>query len=128
VRDILLLALAGAVGTLSRYGLSGWAYRLFGERFPWGTLVVNVIGCFLLGLAMHVGTATELIPRSARLAMTVGFLGAFTTFSTFGFETHRYMESGAFLPAFANVAANVVLGFAAVWAGTGLGRVAFGGA
>ncbi len=115
--ELLSLAIAGAAGTVSRYVVSGWAYRLLGERFAFGTLAVNVVGCFLLALVMQVALVSDAVPRSLRLALTVGFLGAFTTFSTFGYETLRYLEDGAWLLATANVAANLIVGLSACWAG-----------
>jgi CrcB protein len=127
LNELVALALAGALGTLGRYTISGWAYRVLGDGFAVGTLTVNVIGCFLLAVLMHVGLATDLIPRTARFAATVGFLGAFTTFSTFGYETMRYLEDGAWLLAAANVGANLVLGLLATWAGLSTARAAFGG-
>jgi len=128
VRELLLIGVAGALGTLSRYALSGWAYRLLGERLPWGTLAVNVLGCFLLGLVMQVGLSTDALSRTARVAITVGFLGAFTTFSTFGYETMKAIEDGAWGAAGLNVALNLVVGFLAVAVGFGLARQVWGGA
>ena len=128
MRVILLIAVAGAFGSVSRYALSGWAYRLFGERLPYGTLAVNVVGCFLLGLVMHVGLTTDALSREARTAISVGFLGAFTTFSTFGYETVRSIEQGAWGAAALNVALNVVVGILAVVAGFGVARQIWGGA
>lgn len=128
LREILLIAVAGALGTASRYGLSGWGYRLLGEHLPYGTLIVNVLGSLLLGFVMQVGLTSEAIPRSVRIAVAVGFLGAFTTFSTFGYETFRYLEDGAWWPAAANVALNLTLGLGAIWLGVVTARGLFGGA
>jgi CrcB protein len=128
MREVVALALAGAAGTLGRWALSGWAYRLLGERFAYGTLAVNVLGCLLLGLLMHLSLVSDLVPEGWRVALGVGFLGAFTTFSTFGYETLSYAEQGAWSLAFANVAANLVLGLAAIWLGAALARGALGGA
>ncbi len=122
MRQILLLALAGALGTLARYGVGRLIKRQFGEGFPYGTLVVNVVGCFLLGLLMQLVLRSEVIPPEWRVPVTVGFLGAFTTFSTFGYETMRYVTEGAWLPAATNVGANLLVGFLAVWGGLMLGR------
>ena len=127
MREVVIIAFSGALGSISRYLLSGWAYRIFGERLAYGTIAVNVIGCFALGLAMEMSLVTDLLPRTLRLAVTIGFLGAFTTFSTFGYETQQYMESGAWWLAFLNVAGNVVFGIVAVWAGLAMGRSIFGG-
>jgi CrcB protein len=127
MREILLLAIAGAIGTLSRYALSGWAYRLFGEGFAYGTLLVNVAGCLLLGFIMHLSLSTDIVSPEWRLAVTVGFLGAFTTFSTFGYETLRYVEDGSWRLALGNVGANLLLGLGATWIGFGASRALFGG-
>jgi len=127
MREVVIIALSGALGSISRYLVSGWAYRLFGEQFPYGTIVVNIIGCFALGMTMEMSLVTDLLPRTLRFAVTIGFLGAFTTFSTFGYETHQYMENGAWWLAFLNVAGNVVFGIVAVWAGLAMGRSIFGG-
>lgn len=128
MREVLLIALAGALGSIARYGISGWAYQALGQRFPYGTLVVNVIGSLLIGAVMHVGLSTELISRSARLAIAVGFLGAFTTFSTFSYETVRYLEDGAWWLAGTNAAANVILCLSGVWIGLKAAQSVFGGA
>ena len=126
--EALALAVAGALGTLGRYAASGWAYNVFGEGFAYGTLVVNVVGCFLIGFLMQAGLATDLVPRTLRLALAVGFLGAFTTFSTFGYETLKYLEAGAWRLAAANVAANMVFCLTATWAGLVAARATVGGA
>jgi CrcB protein len=130
-RHLLLIAwigLCGALGALARYGVGLTVLRWLGEGFAFGTLVVNVIGCFLLAFLVHVSTATDLVSEDVRLALGVGLLGAFTTFSTFGFETMMFLEDGDWHLAAGNVAANVVLGLAAVWAGLALARFVFGGA
>lgn len=127
MRELAALAVAGALGAVSRYWLSGWAYRALGEGFPHGTLLVNVTGCLFIGFMLHIGLTTEALTPTARLAVTVGFLGAFTTFSTFGYETFRLLETGAWGAAFTNVAANVLLGLAAVWLGLVAARGLFGG-
>jgi fluoride exporter len=126
VRDALWIAIAGALGALSRYGVSSLVNRHFGERLAWGTLTVNIAGSLLLGLLMQVGMSSEAIPKSLRMALTVGFLGAFTTFSTFSYETYRYVENGAWGTAAVNVVANVIPGLIAAAAGLALGRVIVG--
>jgi len=97
--------------------------RLLGEGFPYGTLVVNVIGCLLLGLVMQLTLRSGAISAEWRIPLTVGFLGAFTTFSTFGYETVRLLADGAWGLAFANVGANLLVGFVAVWVGLMLARL-----
>ncbi len=122
-RELVWIALAGAIGALSRYGLSTFVHRRFGDGMAWGTLTVNVLGSLVLGLIVQVGLSSDVLPKGARLALTVGFLGAFTTFSTFSYETFRYLENGSWGTAAANVFGNLVPGLLAVWAGMALGRL-----
>ncbi len=126
--DLLALAVAGALGSVCRFLLSSWTYRALGEGFAYGTLLVNVIGCFALTFFMHTALVTDLVPRTLRIAVAIGFLGAFTTFSTFGFETLRYLDDGDWALAATNVLANVVLCLLASWAGLAAGRIFIGGA
>jgi len=128
VRELLIVAGAGAAGAVSRYVLSGWVYELAGERLPWGTLVVNVVGCFALGCAMHASLATTSFSPDWRLAIGSGFLGAFTTFSTFSYETVREIERGAWGAAGANIALNLALGIPATFVGLYLARRMWGAA
>jgi fluoride exporter len=126
--QIFYLAIAGALGAVSRFLLSGVTYRLLGSGFPYGTLCVNVIGSFLIGLVMQVGLNTDIIPQSLRTVITVGFLGAFTTFSTFSFETLNYIQDGVWGMALLNIAVNVIVCLLAAFAGIIIGKLAFGGA
>ena len=125
---VALIGLFGACGAVSRYAVGVTVFRWLGEGFAYGTLAVNVLGCFLLAVLAHLGTTTDLLEPDLRLALGVGFLGAFTTFSTFGYETMTYLEDGDWLLAAANVSANLVLGLVAVWAGLTLARYVYGGA
>ena len=118
-----LIALAGAVGTLARYWLSGVVYDLFGRDFPWGTAAVNILGCFLFGLVWELGEDRMLMRTEARVVFLTGFMGAFTTFSTFIFESGGFLEDGRYLPALANVAFQTIVGFAALFGGLMLGRL-----
>jgi CrcB protein len=127
MREIVAIAIAGAAGTVGRLALSNWTCRLLGERFPYGTLVVNIVGCLLLGAAIEVGLLTNLIPPAWRIPITVGFLGAFTTYSTFSYETMRYVEEGGWPTALANVGATLVLCLGATWLGLTAARAVFGG-
>ena len=128
MQEVLYLAFAGALGALSRYGLSGFTQRIMGAGFPYGTLIVNVLGCLIIGFVMQVGLTTDVIPRTLRVVITIGFLGAFTTFSSFSWETLRLMEDGAWLAASTNILANVILCLLAVYIGSAIGKVTFGGA
>jgi fluoride exporter len=119
---ITAIAVAGALGALARYALGGWVGRRTGGGFPWGTLVVNISGSLALGFLFTLLTERFLPHPTIRTAATVGFLGAYTTFSTFTFETMRLIEDGAVAQAGANIALSVVAGLVAVYAGIVLGR------
>ena len=120
---LALVALAGAAGTLARYWLSGVVYELAGRDFPWGTAVVNILGCFLFGLVWELGGERMLLRTESRLVLLTGFMGAFTTFSTFIFESSAFLEDGRILSALANVGFQTVIGFAAMFGGLLLGRL-----
>jgi CrcB protein len=126
--DILYVAAAGALGAVSRYLLSGLTYRLLGSGFPYGTLFVNVVGSLLIGFIMQIGLSTDIMPQSLRVAITVGFLGAFTTFSTFSYETLSYIQEGVWMTAAVNIIANVAVCLLAALAGIIIGKAVFGGA
>lgn len=128
MKTILLIGMAGAAGAVSRYGVGVLAGRTLGEGFAYGTLAVNVLGCLVLGVLVQIERSTDLVTHPLRLLAVVGFLGAFTTFSAFGYETLRYVESGAHHLAMLNVTANVVLGLSAVWGGYLVGRILVPGA
>lgn len=121
---ILLVMIGGSLGALSRYGVSLLAARLFGTRFPWGTLIVNLSGCFLIGLSFAwADRGLSLMNPSIRLFFATGFLGALTTFSTFGLETVNSMREGTHLVTAANFLANNVLGLFLVFLGLLAGRL-----
>jgi fluoride exporter len=107
---IALIALFGAIGTLSRYGLQGVVQFRAGGGFPYGTLAVNLSGCFLLGLIGQFTLNRMVIPPDWRVAIAVGFFGGFTTFSSFGWETAKMLEDGEWLRAGTYVAASVFVG------------------
>jgi CrcB protein len=121
-QQMVLLATVGAVGTLARWGLQGWVQRLCGASFPWGTLAVNALGCFLFGLVFVAAEERSLISAQTRIIILVGFMGAFTTFSSFAFETAALLRDSQWLYAFGNVALQNILGLACVFAGFAVGR------
>lgn len=123
VWEWVAVAGGGAVGALVRFAVTAWAQTHLGASFPWGTLIVNVCGCFLLGaLAAFTQLYPSWSPVTARL-LGVGFLGALTTFSTFGVETIRaYLEGQPGIAAL-NVLANLLAGLSAVLLGIGAGRL-----
>ncbi len=114
---VVLIALFGALGCLTRYFLSGWVYNLLGRGFPYGTFAVNIVGAFIIGLVMEFGMRSALIPANLRIGLTIGFLGGLTTFSTFSYETFRLLEDGEFLVAGANVLLSVVACLLFTWLG-----------
>ena len=121
------IAVAGALGALSRWGISRAGYTLFGSGFAWGTLFANALGCFLMGFLMYVGLNTDRIPHSLRIALSIGFLGALTTFSTFSYETVEYIKAGVWVSAIANIGANLILSLGGTVTGLFLARTFFGG-
>jgi fluoride exporter len=122
MEQLAYIAVWGALGCLARYFLSGWVYALLGRGFPYGTLVVNVIGAFLIGLIMEFSIRSALVSPTLRTALTIGFLGGLTTFSTFSFETFRLLEEGALLTACGNVLLSVVCCLACTWLGIVVAR------
>ncbi len=107
---LILIAVFGAVGTLARYGLQGVVQVRTAGTFPYGTLTINLTGCFLLGLIGQFTLNRMMISPDWRVAITVGFFGGYTTFSSFGWETAKMLEDGEWLPAAAYVAASVLVG------------------
>lgn len=91
----LWIGLGGALGTIVRYHLDQWMQWKFGSNFPYGTLTVNVVGSFLLALLMCIALRTELVSPTTRLVLATGVLGGFTTYSTFNYETLRYLQQGS---------------------------------
>ncbi len=120
---ILLLALAGAAGSLARYWVSGAVHAWLGPDFPWGTWAVNVLGCFLFGLVWVLCEERFVISGQTRMIILVGFMGAFTTFSTYVFESARLVGEVSMLRAGANLLGQNVAGFAGLYLGFVLGRV-----
>jgi CrcB protein len=121
---ILLVLVGGGLGSLGRYGMSLLAAQLFGTKFPWGTLFVNLIGCFLIGLAFALAErGLNIMNPSIRLLFMTGFLGGLTTFSSYGLETASAMRAGTHLVTVANILANNVVGVALVFVGLWVGRL-----
>ena len=120
---LILIAVAGTAGTLSRYWVSGLTYQVMGSRFAYGTLAVNVIGCFLFGLVWTLSEERMAISTLTRTVLLVGFMGAFTTFSTFAFETMNYVRDSQYLLAFTNVAVSCTLGFGAIVIGSWAAKI-----
>ena len=121
MKEMLWVGLGGFVGANARYLLGGWIAARFGSTFPYGTLVINVTGSFILGLIMGTLEGHVLSPV-VRLALAIGFVGAYTTFSTWTYETLRLLEDGSWELAFANVFGSLLVGMLAVIGGLAAGR------
>ena len=121
----LWICLAGALGTGARYLIAVWAAQRFGSAFPYGTLVVNLSGCFAIAALMH-AALTLGWPPTVRAAATIGFIGGLTTYSSFNYETMRLFEEGAPATAFLNLSATVIGGFMAGWLGLMAAREVLG--
>lgn len=115
--QVLAIGFGGFLGTIARFGLSGLVHKLFGSSFPCGTLAVNLLGCLGIGIVMYLIEDRSMLGPTARLFLSIGVLGGFTTFSSFGYETVELLREGDYGSAAINVSANVILGLGAVWAG-----------
>jgi CrcB protein len=123
MKKILILGSAGFIGTLARYYMQGFVQSSTGSAFPFGTMVVNVSGCFILGFLNELFTERFLIDPQWRIFFTIGFCGAYTTFSTLAFETFSLTERSEFWYATANVFFSILLGLIFLWLGVLLARL-----
>lgn len=119
------ICVAGAVGTGARYLIALWAAQRFGSAFPYGTLIVNLVGCFVIAAVMHAALALGW-SANVRAAVTIGFVGGLTTYSSFNYETMRLFEEGAPATAFVNLALTLMGGFSAGWLGLVMAREVLG--
>lgn len=118
IRGAIAISLGAIGGALSRYYLTIWFSQRFGTAFPYGTFFINVSGCFVMGFfATFVLVRTEIVSPELRLLIGTGFLGAYTTFSTYGLETWMLLRSGNFLPTFVYWGGSALLGVVGVWLG-----------
>lgn len=122
VAKIISLALAGALGTLARFGLSGLVQKFGGSSFPWGTAIVNLSGCLAAGLLWTLFENRWAVSGQTRTIVLIGFMGAFTTFSTLVVETGEMIRASQWLWAAGNIAIHNGLGLAALYVGISLGR------
>lgn len=120
---ILLLALAGVVGTVLRFWLGGYVQRVYGGVFPWGTFAVNMTGCFLFGVIWTLAEERFIISGEARAVLLIGFMGAFTTFSSFVFETGQLLRDSQWALAFGNIMLQNMTGLVCLFIGLALGRL-----
>ena len=121
---LLLVGVGGFAGAIARYLVDGWVSAAGSGSFPWGTFVINISGSFVLGLLFALVMERSVLPADLRPPVMIGFIGAYTTFSTWMLESLRLVEDGAYVSAFANLAGSVALGLLAVFAGIVVGRLA----
>lgn len=118
VQLILFIGIGGAIGSIMRYLMGGWVQDLLrNSSFPYGTLVVNVLGCLLIGALVGVAETRQELSAEYRAFLMIGLLGGFTTFSAFGYETMSLVRDGNLLAGASNAVIHVVVGLAAVWIG-----------
>ena len=117
-----MLAIAGALGALSRYYLSGLVQSFASPGYPWGTFAVNAIGCLLFGLVWTLGEDRIVIGNQFRVVVLAGFMGAFTTFSTFAFEVEQMIQESQWFNAMTYIVVQNSLGLACIFAGLSMGR------
>jgi CrcB protein len=123
MQRLIYIGLAGGAGTLMRYWLSEWTARRFGETFPTGTLVVNLVGCFLAGLLFYLMLDRYLVSPTVRTVVLIGLLGGFTTFSSFGLQTFTLLRDGEVGLALFNIAISNAGGLLMVWVGYSLAKI-----
>ena len=123
MQKTILIAVAGLLGTLLRYWLSGHVAKQYGETFPWGTIAVNLIGCLVTGAVFFVTEERLLLSPTVRTVILIGLLGGFTTFSAYGLQTFTLLRDGQIGLAMLNVVMSNTLGVFMVWLGYLLGRV-----
>ena len=120
---LLNLIIGGALGTLARYFLTHITYHFLGANFPYGTLIVNLIGCFIIGVLATFSSGMFFLTYNHRLLLVTGFCGAFTTFSTFIFDTAHLMREGETLKASLNIILSLTLGFIVFKIGESIGKI-----
>ncbi|MFH1155028.1 MAG: fluoride efflux transporter CrcB [Pseudomonadota bacterium] len=123
MEKLLLVMVGGSLGAASRYGISLLSINLWGTRFPWGTLIVNLSGCFLIGLLFGLSDRMRLLTPEMRLLLITGFLGALTTFSTFSIETVNAGRAGLMVQPVVNILVNNLGGLALTVIGLWIGSV-----
>lgn len=123
VEKLLLLAIAGSLGALARYGLSGVVQRWSGSAFPWGTMAANILGCFVFGILWALAVERMAMSPEVRVILLTGFLGSFTTFATFMSETYQLMAAAQYVAAMGNLLLTTLSGLGVFLLGLAVGRV-----
>ena len=120
---LLVVALGGGIGASTRYLVANYAAQKLGVTFPYGTLIVNILGCFIIGLFMTLTTEKFIVNPYLRLLVSVGFLGGLTTFSSYSYETFKLLEEASYMLAFYNILTNLSFGFFATYIGITTARL-----
>jgi len=123
LRELMIAGLGGFIGSACRYWVSMASYRVFGQDFPYGTLIVNVLGSFLIGFLMTLFDERFVINPNVRIFLTIGILGGFTTFSTFSYETISLLREASYLMGVANIIGTILTCLVATWAGSVIGKL-----
>ena len=123
IQRMLLLGLAGGLGTLARYGVSGLVQRSLGEGFPWGTMAVNIGGCLLAGLFWSLAQRKLQLDPALQTIIFIGFMGAFTTFSSYALETSHLLRDSGLNLALGNVLIQNIVAFSSLFLGLAIGRI-----
>jgi len=123
IKNLLLVGLGGGIGSIARYLCQKWFNENYPHPFPWGTFVINLIGCFLIGVFYAATEKSTVLSPQTRLLLIAGFCGGFTTFSTFAFENMNLLRSGDLLYFSVYIIASVVLGIAGVFAGIAITKL-----
>lgn len=123
MKNVILIAAAGAAGTLSRYGLSALVHSIMGHDFPWGTFIVNILGCFLFGFIWSLEEHHLALGPQTRVIILTGFMGAFTTFSTFIFENNQLLSTSQWIQLAANLMLQILIGLVALAGGIYIARM-----
>lgn len=121
--DVLIVMIGGGLGAVTRYLTANWAAETYGTGFPYGTLIVNVVGCFVIGIIMTLVTEKFIINPYWRLLTVTGFLGGLTTFSSFSYETLKLFGDGQMQYGLYNVFSNLILSLLATWGGMAVARL-----
>jgi CrcB protein len=120
IKNILLVSLGGAIGSVMRYLCQRWIYQLYPHPFPWGTFMVNIVGCFLIGIFFAASEKVAFISADWKLFLMTGLCGGFTTFSAFAFENMNLLRNGDIVNTLLYTVSSVVLGILAVFSGIAL--------
>ncbi len=122
MKKVLALGIGGFIGSNLRYFITLVTHNIFGNKFPYGTFAVNILGCFLLGFLAIFGKDVVDLSPNTKLLLGTGMMGALTTFSTFSYETFSLMRQSNYRLAFISIAINLIIGLLAVWSGLELAR------